>query len=81
MEKIECDKAKFTKRQAQEKMNILISSGTWNKKQSRGRIYHCPLCKCWHLTSKLDTEKIEDYKAFMEVDLKHKEEFIRLMSI
>jgi len=76
----DCDKVKFTKKEAQTKMNLLISSGSWNKKQGSGRIYHCPICKHWHLTSKLNTDKIEDYKTFAEVDLKHKDEFLRLMN-
>jgi len=79
MEILKCDKAKFTKREAQTKMNSLINSGTWNKKQGSGRVYHCPVCKWWHLTSKLDTEPIEDYKRFAEADLKHKDEFLKLM--
>ena len=75
----ECDKVKFTKKEAKTKMNLLISSGTWNKKQGSGRVYHCPVCKHWHLTSKMDSEKIEDYQTFMGVKLKHKAEFLKLM--
>ena len=79
MENLQCDKTPFTKKDAITKMNLLISSGRWNKKQGSGRIYHCPVCKWWHLTSKLDTENIEDYQTFIGVGLKYKEEFLKLM--
>jgi hypothetical protein len=80
MEKLQFDKVPFTKKGAKTSMNKLISSGSWNKKQGSGRIYHCPICKWWHITSKLDTEPIESYKEFVEVNLKHKNEFLKLMS-
>lgn len=41
----------FTKKDCQSKLNSLIKSGEWSAKQ-KGRIYHCPECDWWHLTSK-----------------------------
>jgi hypothetical protein len=32
------------------RLNELIASGKWNKKDL-GRVYPCPLCNQWHLTS------------------------------
>jgi len=80
MEKLKCEKIPFTKKDAKTKIKLLISSGRWNKKQGSGRIYHCPVCKWWHITSKLDAEPIESYKEFVEVNLKHEDDFLKLMS-
>lgn len=50
----QCDKKRFTKKQAQTVLNALINNGLWNKKEGRGRYYFCPPCGCWHITSRMD---------------------------
>jgi hypothetical protein len=60
-----CEKVKFTKLEAQIKLNQHNKSG--NFKHGYGRIYCCPKCdnKYWHLTSKvkyIPKIKFDDYK-------------------
>jgi len=77
----ECDKSKFTKVGAQTKLNSLLEDGTWNKKIAKGRIYPCPFCKWWHITSDIkEGGLIEDYSSFKSVPLKHIDKWKELIN-
>ena len=65
-----CNKVCYpSKKDAQSKLNFLITTGQWNKKQ-KGRIYHCNQCMAWHLTHKEWEAKEETTTT-----LKYKKEF------
>ncbi len=53
-----CNKIKYTKRDAQTALNFLLSVKHFKCRREK-RIYHCPDCNMWHLTSKelYDDEK------------------------
>ena len=51
MDKMSCNKNSYHKKKtAQEVLNNLISTGKWNHKDKKGRIYFCETCKAWHIT-------------------------------
>lgn len=56
---MECNSKKcFSKRDALTKLNSLIESGEWSKK-TLGRVYHCPDCNWYHLTSLMGEGKVD----------------------
>lgn len=75
-----CDKAKFSKVDAQTKLNMLLERGHWNKKQGKCRIYPCNICKgWWHITSLV--EKVFSLgDNFREEPLKHIEKWEKLIN-
>lgn len=46
-----CPKTKYTKKEAKTALNA-ASNRRMNNKRERLRIYECPACGGWHLTSK-----------------------------
>jgi len=52
------NKKGYEKRKAQEVLNALLKNGKWNKKNKEGRIYPCPDCNMWHITS-LKNESVD----------------------
>lgn len=46
-----CTKISYTKRDAQTALNFLLSVRNFKCRREK-RIYHCPDCNMWHLTSK-----------------------------
>lgn len=46
-----CNKIKYTKREAQTALNFLFKKRNFKNRREK-RIYHCPECNMWHLTSK-----------------------------
>lgn len=70
---IKCLKIKYDKKGAETTLNKLLNSGRKhrqrNKQRHEQRIYHCPLCNAYHLTSK-------DYDSYDDLpDFVNKEEF------
>jgi len=56
---MECNNKKcFTKKDALTKLNSLINSGEWSTKQ-KGRVYQCPDCNWYHLTSLMGEGKVD----------------------
>jgi hypothetical protein len=46
---MKCDKVQFTEQAAKRALRRALNSHNPNRKEKR--MYHCPLCKAWHLTS------------------------------
>lgn len=67
------DKKRYTKIEAQTKLNILVAAG--NFRDGYGRIYHCGFCNGWHLTSHIKMDTTEK-----NVDLKFKDHWNKLLS-
>lgn len=78
----DCTKTPFDKKDAQTALNSLLEKGTF--KEGFGRIYHCGVCKYWHLTSQQkhehladspNEEIINDYNS-----LQHEKEWLGLLN-
>lgn len=68
-----CEKAKFTKAEAQTALNIFLKKGTFKNKF--GRVYECFNCGYWHLTSQpLNPRVVED------PELKHTDKWNDLLN-
>lgn len=51
-------KSIYDKKSAETKLNYLIESGIWSKK-NKGRVYYCGLCNNYHITSKKNEPKVD----------------------
>jgi hypothetical protein len=52
---IKCKKSQFKdKNTIKTKINSLVKSGQWSKKDKSSRIYYCETCKAWHMTSMVE---------------------------
>ena len=74
----QCQKIGYSKVEAQTKLNSLFVNGKWSHDTKKGRIYPCPMCNKWHLTSKskspggLGTE-------FKKIGLFHENKWLKLL--
>lgn len=59
------NKSLYTKRQAQEVLKRLVSSGRWSHK-TPGRIYECVHCNAWHITHEMDRAGGKEYPAVLK---------------
>jgi hypothetical protein len=68
--KYKCNKGCYpSKKEAKSKLNFLITTWQWNKKE-KGRTYYCAQCNAWHLT-----HKEWEAKEVTQTTLKYQKEF------
>ena len=49
---MECNKSKYrNKVTVLTKINSLVRTGRWNRKDKSARSYYCDFCKAWHISS------------------------------
>ncbi len=75
-----CDKKQYSKVKAQTVLNKLINSGKWNRKSAKGRIYPCPYCNFWHITSSIDDKITSLGSKFRIEPLKHTDKWNELIN-
>jgi hypothetical protein len=78
-----CDKKQFTKLEAQTVLNRMTSTGQWNKKDGKGRYYHCQYCNHWHITSLFipsDEYVSKRSSDFTNAELKHTDKWNDLIN-
>lgn len=76
---MKCQKISYkTKVEAQTNLNLLLKNGTWRKKSNYGRIYRCPECKTWHVTSKMNIGSFGT--EFRNIGLFYKDKWKKLLS-
>ena len=52
---VKCKKSQFKdKNTILTKINSLVKSGQWSKKDKASRIYYCDTCRAWHMSSMMD---------------------------
>jgi len=69
-----CTKVKFTKKEAQEKLNIFLKNGNFKK----GRVYPCNICiGFWHITHRNEAKTTE--RIVKPVGLKMKDKWEELI--
>jgi len=71
-----CSKVSFSKRDAQSVLNRIVSRG-YGQYRKEIRIYHCPECNQWHLTSH---DNREGSRKIEEVDLAFFESWKKLIN-
>lgn len=74
----ECGKFRYArKRQAQEVANARVDDAkrAWKRRlKNRLRVYHCPACNGWHLTSNNANRTKRKNKALTSQEYRHGEE-------
>ena len=67
-----CEKRQLTKREAEGALKQIKHHRKQEKYRKECRIYHCPHCNMWHLTSKENEppspkiEPLPDFKKYIE---------------
>ena len=70
-----CKKVAFTKADAEIALKRALKIGKYIKRRKEKRIYHCPICNHWHLTS-----TVGETKKLKPVSLTHHNRWVELLN-